>query len=983
MTTVAEAELNPAACPGRRDRVPTGVLTATTTGAPRGPGCLLGMGGPAPEVGEGADALVGRRRELDRLVTWLDAAREGAGRLVLCAGEAGIGKTRLARELAARALAAGTPVAWARCVEGAGAPALWPWRQVLRTLGHDADRVLAGDAAAPGERFRVVEDILDALTGAAPQGLLVVLEDVHAGDEPTLQILGHVADHLVASPVLLVATHREPLPAGAGPDLLRAPAADRLALRGFDRDEVAEQLTRAGAPAPAEHADAVLALTGGNPLFVREVGGAMADGTWHPERPPGTVLDAVARRLARLDAPCRGLLQLAAVAGRDVSPGLLAAATAASVDQVVGLLDDAVAHGLVERLGPAAEYRFVHALTRDAVEASLSATERAAHHRALADALEAADPVPAEQLAALARHRRALAPFGEADRARSWTARAAQDAVRRLAPEEGARLYRAALAVEPATADEAERAGLLLGLAGALPGAGDLTSAATAAREAAVAARAADRPDLAAEAALVLEPVPDPEVTAVARELVDAALAEHPPDDPSRAPHDAARAARRARLLARRGQLAFYDGDQDLVAAASTEALELARAAGDDHALAAALRARHEACPGPHGHAERRRLADEMTALARRTDDARSALWGRLWRIDVLVEAGRASEAVDELPALRAAIARLGGPVTAWQGDRTAAFLAQAQARYADAAAAARRAFARMRPVEPAPAAGAFFGLHSALAVHLGPAEEVRPLVEAHFEPPPRFRVQRWITRASVLLDAGCPDEAAASYQRAGPLDTWTLPAFFVVPASVFAVRVCADLDRHDDLAVLLERLEPFRGEQVVGSGVFVLGPVELALGRGAHALGRLDAAVDDLAVAVAAADRAGTPGFGAEARVHLATALLARGHRGDRDRAEIVARDAARLVRTLGMAAYVERVGALEEQLRRTRVPELSRREAEVAGLVAEGLSNREIARRLVISERTAETHVQHILTKLGFGSRSQIAAWAVRGSR
>jgi ATP/maltotriose-dependent transcriptional regulator MalT len=122
---------------------------------------------------------------------------------------------------------------------------------------------------------------------------------------------------------------------------------------------------------------------------------------------------------------------------------------------------------------------------------------------------------------------------------------------------------------------------------------------------------------------------------------------------------------------------------------------------------------------------------------------------------------------------------------------------------------------------------------------------------------------------------------------------------------------------------------------------------VELALGRGAAELGRLDAAIYDLETAAQQADRAGARGFVAEARYHLATALAGRNGPGDRDRALSAARDAHRLAKALGMAAYVERTGALVAHLGGdVKSAALSAREAEVAKLVAEGLTNRQIRR-------------------------------------
>ncbi|MEX5633639.1 ATP-binding protein [Parafrankia sp. FMc2] len=922
--------------------------------------------------------IVGRYRELDALRAWLDAARDGAGRLVLCVGEPGIGKTRLAQELAGVALAGGTTVAWGRCVEAEGAPAFWPWRQVLRSLGADPDVVLGGDVESPEDRFRVFDAVAEAVRGVADtNSVAVILDDIHWGDEPSLLVLRHLADRTAGARLLVFTAFRDVGPAGVLrrvlPDLLRSPAVERLELRGFGLDEVREQLSRTAVGESVVGARAVLDLTGGNPLFVREVARAIADGTWQPDRPPRTVLDAVAARLDRVSVDCRRLVQAAGIVGRDFSLVLVAGALDEPVAWCLPPVDEAIAYGLLDRVGDTGNYRFVHALTRDAVEASLTTADRAALHRAVAEAIEARFAGDlSDHLPDIARHWASLAPYGEAVTARAWAIRAAADAVRRLAYEQGVRLYQAALALDASSLPDVERCRLLVALGRAAYFAGDLRGCVNAAVEAAGAARAAQSPELAGEAALVLEAAPTSGVNAVAEQLCEQALADLGDND-----HEGLR----ARLLAQRSHLAFYDGDQDRVASLSVAALELARASCDDHALADALRARQEALPGPAGRAERLLLATEMLALARRTNGARAAMWGELWRIDALIESGQLAAAAEELPALRVAVSRVGGPVSVWHLDRVTACVAQAQGRYATAAAAGRRGYDRMRVVEPAPATGAFAALQCALAHHIGVNDEVTALARRPFDPPPRFTTMAWLSRAFLLLCAGLPDEAMASYQQAGPLEMWSLPAFFVLPGYVYGALAAARLGRHDDLTVLLDRLEQFRGEHATGNGVAYMGPTELTLGRGAAVLGRLDLAVEDLAVAADQADRAGAPGYVAEARYHLAATLLTRDSPGDHDRATAAARDADRLARALGMAAYTDRTAALLAQLDnkgRLAVP-LSPRETQVAGLVAEGLTNRQIATRLVLSERTAQNHVQHILTKLGFTTRSQIAAWHV----
>src|SRR5829696_4757614 len=317
--------------------------------------------GPAP--------LIGRERELAALRACLDAALAGRGGGALLAGEPGIGKTRLAEETAAIARERGARVLWGRTYEGEGAPAYWPWIEVLRGLLRGADdegaRALLGAHAAeaaqllpelrrllpnlsepaelePAEaRFRLFDAVASMLTAAArDQPLLLVLDDLHWADEPSLMLLDFVARSLTEAPLMLVATYRDaglqrgnPLARVLG-DLGRRPGVTTLMLAGLDAAGVARMVESVSGAAPTDRLVSTLAgETEGNPLFLGEMVRLLAadgrlrldvtPGDGAPDEPgtatavPHTVRAVIGRRLDHLSTECGSVLAVAAVAGRD------------------------------------------------------------------------------------------------------------------------------------------------------------------------------------------------------------------------------------------------------------------------------------------------------------------------------------------------------------------------------------------------------------------------------------------------------------------------------------------------------------------------------------------------------------------------------------------------------------------------------------------------------------------------------------------
>jgi DNA-binding CsgD family transcriptional regulator len=950
----------------------------------------------------GDTALVGRDGELARVTGLLDDALAGRGRLVLCTGEAGIGKTRLAEELAAAAAARDVPVAWARAADPGSSPPYGLWRLVLDepAVGSGADlwsRVFGtadlGADSGIAERFALFADVRRRLAQAAERdGLLLVLDDLQWADEASGALLAEVVRQLRGTRVLAFATYRDSAPGGLLPRLSAEANTERVDLHGLPAEAVGDLLLAAGLAASPEQVRRVHAQTGGNPFLVREVAQTLS-GPLAPLGPPGPpglsvpgrVLEATAYRLTQLSDEARTVLQAAAVAGNIFSVGVVARMLDRPVLSLLGPLEEGTAAGFLVAGDRRGDQRFSHALVSSAVAARLSAEEQRRLHAAAADAIEVLYEGQVRlHLAEVARHRVEASLPGDRAQAVAACEAAAAVAWEALAFEEAVRLYQQALTVSEGELGEDDRSRLELALAAALHRSGDLPGAQeTAVRAARRAERRRDRLGLA-RAALVMEASGVPEWDGEICRACEQALAGNDLLDDLR-----------ARVSARYAQALVYRGEYGLAEQVSRDALAAAESAADPVALVDALRARQLARSAPEGLAERIVLADRMLEAADALGNAWAEMWGRTWRIDTLFETGQLRRIQRELTDLGSCLDRLSGPVGRWQYLESAATLALATGRFAEAARLAREAFKLFSDMGHPAAIGALAVILSQSGLHIGMdrsgVAEAFDLIPARLRPEAVDTTQGIatifpaLTLTLIRLDQGDRAGAEAAYALAGPIRSWTPPAALRMSAWGHALAAVIGLGRTGDIEFLASQFEPFRGQHAAngaGPGVY-MGPVELQLGLAAAALGRLDAAVPDLEATVSSCDANGARGYAVQARVELAAALARRQAPGDAGQAAAALDAAAGEAEQLGMVPFTERIGRLRARLPAVTAVEspLSPRELEVARLVARGLTNKQIAETLFVSERTAENHVQHILVKLGFSNRSQIAVWSSEG--
>ena len=690
---------------------------------------------PVPTAPEATEALVGRQRELAALTAGLDEAIAGRGSVFLIAGPAGIGKSRLLEELAGRARERRTTVIWGRCWEAGGAPAYWPWIQSLRTyvdrrdrdalraeLGAHAGELVAilpelGDVGAdPAEsspssdpeaaRFRLFEAVGHFLTRAArTRPLVLVIDDLHAADEPSVLLLRYVATQVADAPLLVVGAYRDvelgrdaPL-ATVVPDLARERATHRLSLAGLDEVDVGRLIeTAAGVRAPPMSVQAIHVGTEGNPLFVGEMARLLAaegrldelgaSGDRALPLPPG-VREVIGSRLGRLSGDCRAVLAHAAVLGREFEFAALVQTGDRSEEAVLDALEEALAARVISEVpGAPDRLRFGHALIRDTLYTDLAGPRRARLHRAAGEALEvryADDRGP--HLAEIAHHYAAAGDAGDPAKAVEYARAAADRAVELFAYEEAVRLHRVAIeALGPESPrTDALRCELLLALGDSQARAGEGDEAKSTFQRAAELARSAGLPKLLARAAagyggrmVWTRALADERLVP----LLEEGLAAVGEED----------SILRVQLLSRLAAALRGEPTRRRRQEVCEESIRIARRIQDPATLAYALAAAESGLVGPDTARRRADEAAEMIAIAKRIGDPERLFDGYEHRYWAAWELGDPDQRAADLSALTAVAEELRQPAQLWSALSAQTVLALSEGRFSEAARLMERA---------------------------------------------------------------------------------------------------------------------------------------------------------------------------------------------------------------------------------------------------------------------------------------------------
>ncbi len=944
-------------------------------------------------VARASDVFVGRVRELAELERVLDATRAGRGSTVLVAGEAGIGKTRLATEVGHHARDAGFEVLLGRSMDLVGTELPYqPFVDALRPLGES----LRLDARPVGSQLKVFEDTLAVLVErAAATPVLLTLDDLHWADTSTLDLVVFLAHNLDDRRVALLATYRADDPSSAERMLRMAEGVKRsgsallLDLRPLRDEELAAMLVaQAEAPFPPALTDAIIARSEGNPFFAEEL--LAAAGDLNGQLPPG-LRNLLLRRMHKLDRPTQGMLRLAAAAGRDVGYPLLRATAQLPEREVRESLRQAIEHGLLVAEQPSDNFRFRHALLAEAIYGTILPGEREELHVRLAEELARGHAAPPAELA---RH------WAVAGRARESLVASVE------AADEAEAMFGLAEALA-----HLERA---LGLWNGVPDAQQLVKI--------------DLAELCSRAAELASQVGGgPRAVELARRAIELVGAE----DPHRA----------ALLHVRLGEYLYEIGRDDAGLAELERAVEIVPAEPPSPELAYVLASLSGALMVAWRHAESLSVCEQALELARSLGAREAEVRALTVLGGDLAYLGRGEEGVAHL---RHALQLAEDIGDRWGLDRVYVNLTDAltmlgrpdeSARLGQAGLAVLRGYGiesavlAANTIEALLTNGEWAGadrlstaaLHAIAAnfryillirradVELGRGEF--ETARAHLEAAlPTLREERGQVVHHVFLaelalwehrwmdaDQAVRDGLAKAHAgQASQLRVWFCAKGLRAQAELAGL---ARARRDDDgIATWVGRAcELITIARVAAAEAAAITPnvaVGLALAEAEYARARGINRSELWSAAAAACDAVGQRPLAAYCRWREAEALVAAG--ASRHEANLPLRAAHTVAALIGAKPLLRELELLAQRARLTLVaPDtghadgtqsleeilgLTAREVEVLELIARGCTNREIAATLVISVKTAGVHVSHILHKLGVPNRLEAAAIAHR---
>ena len=851
----------------------------------------------------GPTAFAGRERELAALRSALAAAASSGRQAAFVTGEAGIGKTRIVSELARGAHDAGVLVLGGRCDDGLGLP-YQPFVEVLEHLvahaspellerhiaeyGESVARLVpelsarAGRRPAPEQQsgeseryvlFRAIEGFLAEVCEAGP--VLLVLEDLHWADVPTLTLLRRILTSPREWPLMILSTSRvDGLEDGHAlrellADLHREPHVLRLNLTGLGSSGVVE-LLRGIPKSPEGGVDDELAATleagtNGNPFFIIELVRSLSEsgalelnegrlglpqGVELAEHLPASITETLGQRVRRMDEDVRRLLDVGAVVGDEFDLDLVSqvAELSAAAESAARAVRSGV---LIEVPGGPARFRFVNALMQRYLYRELGRRRRTGLHREVAVAMEARAGSGAAPIAEVARHW-LEAVDAELESAFTHSILAGDDALEKLAPDQARRWYEASLDLlcRFPGKRESDRCELLIKRGEAERQAGDLRFRATL-LEAAHVARGIGDPDKLVRAALANNRGMQSETGVVDQgrmATLDSALAIVGHEDSSA----------RAQLLAIQAAELMYSDEWDRRARLSDEALAIARRLDDVHALSSVLSLRFVTLLAPGTLAERQANAAEAVAAAERLNNPLVRFYAYHWRTYVCIEAGEILAARSWGERERDIAERFREPTSLWlqRADEANLAIIAGDLDVADQLSGAALEIGRRSEPD---ALACFAAQQASIAFERGTVGELAPmLAEAVRQTPgvPGFRA----TLALALVEAGRREEARRLLEQAVASSFPDTPhdIAWLTAACIYA-HVAASLEDPAAAAVLYRALEPF-AEQIAFPAFGVWGPVALYLGSLALVLGDAAGAEHHLQQAARIAIRAGAP---------------------------------------------------------------------------------------------------------------------------